>query len=189
MNIFGFHVKQEIDELKKDLSHQLALMKVELKSSIEVSTSNNNHVHISSNVPLPASDADIPEIRKHVEETLREYGVTAKRSGHTGNIVGDSISRDNVELFKVRYSFEKLISNYARLNGIDSRKGSVTTILKKLANQEIISMDLCRSILEIIAICNYASHGEEISKNQSQLVHESAYGLYEALKMSLRTNA
>ena len=37
MDIFGIKLKQDIQELKKDLTHQLAILKTEVTSSIEVS--------------------------------------------------------------------------------------------------------------------------------------------------------
>ncbi|MBE4245322.1 hypothetical protein HJ077_22280 [Vibrio parahaemolyticus] len=189
MKLFGLHLKQDIEQLKKDLNHQLSLMKVELQSSIEVSSSNSNHVHIGSNPMIPASDSELPDIEKHIAETLKKYGLSDKVSGSTASLVGENVQRSNVELFKVRYSFEKLLNNYARLNGIDPRRSPITKTIRNLANQEIISSELAGSVLEIMAICNYAIHGEEISEKQRKLVEKSAYGLYEALKQSLKSYA
>ncbi|HFQ5130163.1 TPA: hypothetical protein ACGUU0_004711, partial [Vibrio vulnificus] len=189
MKLFGVHLKQDIDQLKKDLNHQLAMMKVELQSSIEVSSSNSNHVHIGANPMVPASDADLPDIEKHIAETLKKYGVGKPTNGSTASLVGESIDRTNVELFKVRYSFEKLVNNYARLNDIDPRRNPFNRTIKLMANKGTISFELAEGILEIMAICNYAIHGEEVSSKQIKLVEKSANGLYEALKKSLKSYA
>lgn len=37
VKLFGLEFKQDIEQLKKDISHQLSLMKVELQSSIDIS--------------------------------------------------------------------------------------------------------------------------------------------------------
>jgi len=57
MDLFGIKLKQDIQELKKDLTHQLAILKTEVTSSIEVSSANNNQIYVNTN-PEP------PRIRK-----------------------------------------------------------------------------------------------------------------------------
>ncbi len=42
MDLFGVKLKQQIDDLKKDVNHQLSILKTEIKASIEVSNANSN---------------------------------------------------------------------------------------------------------------------------------------------------
>ncbi|QUM86327.1 hypothetical protein [Moritella sp. 28] len=188
MKIFGLHLKQDIEDLKKELNQQLSLMKIELKSSIEVSSSNSNHVHINGKSPIPAADSDIPDIKKHVAEALNEYGVKPLSTSDNFSFVENQISTENMELFKVRYAFEKLLNDHVNIVASTQRKQPMTRLLKILTNDGVISSNLTNSILEIIAICNHATHGADITANQRQLVNESAQGLYEALQISLVSN-
>lgn len=183
IKLFGLELKQDIEQLKKDISHQLAIMKVELQSSIEVSSSNTSNVHINSGAPIPASDAQIPDIKQHLAETLREFGI-----GQAELLFTQGIPQENIDLFKVRLSFERLINDYSRLNGIDPRRNPMHKIVRDLQRSEIISPNISNGVLEILAICNYAVHGEEVSESQIAFVLDAAPGLYQALKNELQTN-
>lgn len=189
VKLFGLELKQDIEQLKKDISHQLALMKVELQSSIDVSSSNTSHVHINSGIPIPANDAEIPDIRQKIAETLREFGIGAGKAGLADLDFAHDIQKESIDLFKVRLSFELLINEYSRLNGIDPRRYPMHRVLRELQKNENISPKVINGVLEIIAICNYAVHGEKVSENQIAFVLDSAPGLYKALKLELQSNA
>ena len=189
VKLFGLELKQDIEQLKKDISHQLALMKVELQSSIDVSSSNTSHVHINSGAPIPANDAEIPNIKQQIAETLKEFGIGAANTEQPGLLFANDIQKESIELFKVRLSFERLINEYSRLNGIDPRRYPMHRVLRELQTSEKLSPNVINGVLEIMAICNYAIHGETVSENQISFVLESAPGLYRALKKELQSNA
>ena len=187
IKLFGLELKQDIEQLKKDISHQLSLMKIELQSSIDVSSSNTSHVHINSGTPIPASDAEIPDIKQQIAETVREFGIG--KAGQTELFFTQDIQQESVDLFKARLSFEKLINEHSRLNGIDPRRYPMHRILRELQKNERISSNVIHGVLEVLAICNYAVHGEVVSENQIAFVMDSAPGLYKALKKELQSNA
>ncbi|MCK7657642.1 hypothetical protein [Shewanella sp. JNE4-2] len=187
IKLFGLELKQDIEQLKKDISHQLSLMKIELQSSIDVSSFNTSHVHINSGTPIPASDAEIPDIKQQIAETLREFGIG--KAGQTELFFTQDIQQESVDLFKVRLSFERLINEYSRLNGIDPRRYPMHRILRELQKNERISSNVIHGVLEVLAICNYAVHDEVVSENQIAFVMDSAPGLYKALKKELQSNA
>lgn len=189
MKLFGLELKQDIEQLKKDISYQLAIMKVELQSSIDVSSSNTSHVHINSGAPIPANDAEIPDIKQQIAETLRDFGIGVGRSDQPELLFAHDIQKESIDLFKVRLSFERLIKEYSRLNGIDLRRYPIHRVLRELQKNEKISPNVINGVLEVMAICNYAVHGETVSENQNDFVLESAPGLYAALKKELQSNA
>ncbi|WP_321349220.1 hypothetical protein [Halopseudomonas oceani] len=189
VKLFGLHLKQDIDQLKKDLSHQMAMMKVELQSSIDVSATNTSHVHINGGSPLPAKDSEIPDIKQQVFEALREFNVPERQTGETQLEFIDSIPSANVDLFKIRLSFERLVNGYVRRNGIDPRRTSLHRTLRDLMRDEIVSPKIVNGVLEVVAICNYAIHGEKVSEEQVSFVKESAGSLYKALAWELQNNA
>lgn len=188
VKLFGLELKQDIEQLKKEITHQLALMKVELQSSIDVSSSNTSHVHINSGVPIPASDAEILDIKQQVSETLKEFGIGVGITDQPEQNFAHDIRKESIDLFKVRLSFELLINEYSRLNGIDPRRYPMHRILRELQKNEKISTNVIHGVLEVIAICNYAVHGESVSENQIAFVLDSAPGLYAALKKELQSN-
>jgi hypothetical protein len=189
VKLFGLELKQDIEQLKREISHQLALMKVELQSSIDISSSNTSHVHINSAAPIPANDAEIRDIKQQIAETLREFGIRTEKTEQLGLLFAHDIPKESVDLFKVRLSFERLINEYSRLNGIDPRRYPMHRVLRELQKNEKISPSIINGVLEVMAICNYAVHGEIISENQIAFVLDSASGLYIALKNELQSNA
>lgn len=189
VKLFGLELKQDIEQLKKDISHQLALMKVELQSSIDISSSNTSHVHINSGAPIPANDAEIPDIKQQIGETLREFGISVGKTAQPELQFAHDIQKESIDLFKVRLSFERLINEYSRLNGIDPRRYPMHMVLRELQKNEKLSPNVINGVLEVMAICNYAVHGETVSENQIAFVLDSAPGLYAALKKELQSNA
>lgn len=187
MNIFGLELKQEIEELKKDLNVQLAMLKTELKATIEVSSANNNQIYVSTGAaPLPPKDAEIPDLKKQVQATLHELGISPSAPVLSFASAVDPVS---VELFKTRLSFEKLVGNYARLRGIDTRRQPIFRILRDLQRSEEIPGNIANGVLEVLSVCNYGVHGEDISEVQLEFVREAAPGLYDALQKALGVHA
>ena len=130
MNIFGLELKQEIEDLKKDVNVQLTMLKTELKATIEVSSANNNQIYVSTGAtPLPPKDAEIPDLKKQVQATLRELGIAPTTPVPSFTSAVEPIS---VELFKTRLSFEKVIGSYSRLRGIDMRKQPIFRTIRDL---------------------------------------------------------
>ena len=180
INIFGIKLKQEIDELKKDVSHQLQILKTEIKSSIEVSSSNNNHIYVST--PEPPKDSEIPDLAKQVQDALKKMGISGAEPQMNFSTSVDTV---HVELFKIRLSFENLIRRYTRKNGGVGRRYSLAKLLRDLRDTNSISHEIYSGVSEVISICNYAAHGEDITETQANFVKESAPGLLKALEREL----
>jgi hypothetical protein len=57
--LFGVKLKQQIEDLKKDVNHQLSILKTEIKSSIDVSNANSNQIYFQPGA-VPPKDSEIP---------------------------------------------------------------------------------------------------------------------------------
>jgi len=121
-------------------------------------------------------------MKKQIEATLRELGISPSAPVVSFASAVDPIS---VELFKTRLSFERLIGNYARLRGIDTRRQPMYRIIRDLQRTEEIPANIANGVLEVLSVCNYGVHGEEVSPAQLDFVRESAPGLYDALQKGL----
>jgi hypothetical protein len=188
MNILGFKFKQQFDDLKKDINHQLSMMKVELQSSIEVSNANQNHISVNTSSE-PPRDSEIPQLEASIDQILKSRG-----SERTDYQLPD-VSPDSVEMFKVRLAFERLVNKYTSENismlatDISRRKGySLGRILNELRKYSSISDGVINGVIEIINICNYGIHNEKISEQQLNFVRKSSSSLYIALEQELREN-
>lgn len=181
MDLFGVKLKQDIQDLKKDLSHQLAILKTEITSSIEVSNANSNQIYVNTNQE-PPKDSEIPDLTAQIQDALERLGIKAEdnegfKSKYTGSI--------ETEMFEVRLSFEKLLRRHSIALDLDSRRVSIGKMLHQLRQSEMIPKEIVVGIQEVISICNYAVHGEDITPDQVYFVRKSAPSLLKALEASL----
>ena len=103
---------------------------------------------------------------------LKEHGVTPdiKIAGRI------DVPQDNLLMFQVRFNIEKKLRRIWE-QGFDSgdfdprlRHQPATRIIQDLAKFEIIDNDFYGILREILSICNYAIHGEEVTENQVSFV-------------------
>ncbi len=182
MDLFGVKLRQQIDDLKKDVNHQLSILKTEIKASIEVSNANSNQIYFQSGV-VPPKDSEIPDLSEQIQRTLDQMGITAAQE----DIEDYGVDPIHVEMFKVRLSFENLLRGYADVDKKYRRRYSVGKVLNDLRGYEGISKQVLHGVMEVISVCNYAIHGESLSKAQVDFVRESAPGLLKALKNELQS--
>jgi hypothetical protein len=181
MNLFGIKLKQQMDDLKKDINHQLSIMKTEIKSSIEVSNANSNQIYFQSGA-VPPQDSEIPDLTNQIQRTLNRMGIVSGRD----EVEEYDVDPIHVEMFKVRLAFENLLREYSGIDEKYRRRYSVGKLLNDLSNYEGITKQVLHGAMEVISICNYAVHGEPLTKAQIAFVRESAPGLLKALKNELQ---
>jgi hypothetical protein len=90
-------------------------------------------------------------------------------------------------MFKVRLAFENLLREYSGISEKYRRRYSVGKLLSELRNYEGVSKQVLHGAMEVISVCNYAVHGEPLTKAQISFVRESAPGLLKALKNELQS--
>jgi hypothetical protein len=186
MDIFGLKLKQQVEDLKKEMNYQLSILKTEIKSSIDISSANQNHISVNA-AAEPAKDSDIPHIQQEVNRILKQKGIIEASPSEL-----PSVNEVSVELFKVRLAFEKLVAEYTQNNKpVLSSNGrrqvfALGRVLNELRRISPISPDVLGGVSEIISICNYGIHGEIPSENQLNFVRESSGKLYKALDSEFR---
>ena len=186
MDIFGVKLKQKIDELNKDINCQLSMLKTETKSSIEVSNANSNQIYFQ-NSTAPPKDSEIPNISLEIKHTLERMGINLPQE--FPDFPDDfEVDPAYVEMFKVRLAFESLLKEHFEFNEKYHRRYSVGKILNDLRNYEAFSKQVLDGVMEVISVCNYAVHGEPITKVQVAFVRESAPGLLKALAKELKAS-
>jgi hypothetical protein len=181
IDLFGIKLKQQIDDLKKDVSHQLSILKTEIKSSIEVSNANSNQIFFQSGA-APPKDSEIPNLSEQIRRTLDELGIAIAQDG----AYDYGVDPIHVEMFKVRLSFENLLREHADIDERYRRRYSVGKLLNDLKSHDRVSKNVLNGAMEVISVCNYAVHGEQLSMAQIAFVRESAPGLLAALKSELQ---
>lgn len=179
VSLLGITLKQQIEELKNSVSTQIA----DLRTTVDVRSSINQQF----TMPLPASDAKLPEIeamlKKALTDVLSEQGRELVRT----TIV--SAPEDVALLFAARYSIEKELRRIAEgrqmFSGIASllpRSLPIGRLSTMLVEAEVIDPRLSNAIREVYAVCSPAIHGEPISEAQVSFVKDVAPGLIAALQ-------
>ncbi|OLQ83749.1 hypothetical protein BIT28_27780 [Photobacterium proteolyticum] len=181
MNLFGMKLKQDIDDLKKDMNYQFNMMKTEIKSSIEVSSANNNQIYVGSS-PIPPEDSEIADIKQTLDDVLHRMGIATENNN---NVMQFDVNNLPVDMFKVRFSFEKLLRDNLSSYSEKNRPTPIGKMLNNLISMGV-SKDIVFGVKEVISICNYGIHGEELTETQIDFVQESAPSLLTALKNELR---
>lgn len=181
IDIFGVKLKQQIEELKKDVGHQLSILKTEIKSSIEVSNANSNQIYFQAGA-TPPKDSEIPDLTEQIQQTLTQMGITPTQA--TQDDYG--VDPIHIEMFKVRLAFENLLREYTGIDDEQRHRYSVTMRLNRLRKYESISKQVLVGVMEVVSVCNYAVHGEDLTETQINFVRNSAPGLLKALRKELK---
>ncbi|WP_027360922.1 hypothetical protein [Halodesulfovibrio aestuarii] len=197
MKLFGLELKQEVQELKKDMLHQVALLKTELTSKIDVTSQNKNSIQVTT--PSPPKDEEIPRILKQLEKTLGELNSNSTKptertvKGSPGIDTQDFFigitAPEAIYLFSTRLAFEKLLKDFAWREGISMKRPVPLFRQLELAAKSLnLSKQLIAGIRDIIAVCNASIHGQKISSTQVYFVKEIAPKLYSTLKFALESD-
>ncbi|UTW09325.1 hypothetical protein [Pseudomonas benzenivorans] len=172
VNMLGIHLKNEIEEIKREVAS--------VRNSVDVRNSFSPQLIF----PQPPSEEELPglreEVRAAVSQALREAG-SAATSTTSGNL---SVSEAAHFLFGVRYNLELQLRRIYEENINDPREryASVIAYLRLLVRSEVISPNLAHAIREVYSVCSAAIHGEDVSENQVQFVRDVAPELVAALE-------
>ncbi len=175
IEFFGIKLKKEIEDLKQDISIKLG----DIKNEIRNNQTQTVHQTVQTYGP-PPPDNKLPELQDEIERILsvklKEHGVTTDIK-IAGSI---DVPQDNLLMFQVRFNIEKQLRRIweQRFDSSDFdqrlRHQTVMRIIQDLAKFEIIDNNFYGILREILSICNYAIHGEEVTDNQVLFVTKNA---------------
>lgn len=175
IEFWGIKFKKEFEDLKQDISIKLGNIKNEIR--------NNQTQTVYQTVQTfgpPPPDSKIPELQEEIERILN-----AKLKKH--DVASDikiagciNVPQENLLMFEVRFNVEKQLRRIweQRFNSHDFdprlRYQPVVRIIQDLVKFEIINNNFYGILREILSICNYAIHGEEVTENQVSFVTKNA---------------
>lgn len=178
IEFFGLKLKREIEELKTDISVKFGDIKNEIRNS-QTQTLNQT-IQAYGQYGPPPPDSKLPELEEEIDKIvkakLQEHGVIIEQPLASEIIVPE----DNLAMFKVRYNVEtqlrRIWENRFNEKTFDerSRHQPIIRIIQDLTKYEIINSDFSGILREILSICNYAIHGEQVTENQVNFVSKNA---------------
>lgn len=165
VKIWGVELKQEIKDVKKDLSEQIHAVRADVRNSISL------QAVFSNAVPAPPSDAQLPLIRDEVERALQ-----ARMAG--SNVAPQAVEPQlpaNVQyLFSVRYNIEREVRRITDALLDERSKTQIRRQVDILAETGSIPPEMRNAIIDVYRICSPAVHGDPISEEQVGFVREVA---------------
>jgi hypothetical protein len=182
IEFFGIKFKRELDELKRDITVKIG----DIKNEIRNNQSQTVNATFQGYGP-PPPDNKLPELEKEIDRIvkskLKEHGIDV------GEAIKETLEvpNDNLQLFKVRFSIEKRLRTIweGRFENqqFDSRyrHQPIIKIIQDLSKFEIIDNNFQGVLREILSICNYAIHGEEVTENQFKFVMKNSKQVLEYL--------
>jgi hypothetical protein len=170
----GIKLKQEVEQLKKDL--------VEVRNEFQSSSESHSSVSITSLAP----DSLLPSIESRVESAVKKALGPLPKSVDDDSLTQLQVPSDSTFLFETRYSLEQALRRADRLLDSDE-PGAMRSrlpghrIAHNLVRHEILSSDLANAIREIYSICSAAIDGEDISQAKVEFVRRTADEVIAAL--------
>jgi len=175
VELFGIKLHREIEQIKKDINEKL----IDLKTDIKINQAQSFTANILGYGPPPPDDK-LPDLELQIEQII---GKKLEKFRIQDNIELNgrlTIPENNLLLFKVRYSIEQQVNRiwenrFAKKYNLDFR-GTIPIWkqIQELMQFEIIKDNLYGILREVLSICNYAVHGEQITENQIEFVLNNA---------------
>lgn len=128
---------------------------------------------------------EIQKIKSDLEkniETNKEEDLNRPKIYEAMDSIRELAESDPViALAKIRIELEKVLLRLARTSSIVTKRATLGALIQKLSNQEIISIQVGKSLREVVSICNRAIHGELISAESAGTIVELGIDLIEEL--------
>jgi hypothetical protein len=195
VTFFGVSLKRELENLKNEVREQILNLRTDVQNTINMRQEISTHVYH----PTPPPDSELPDIEQRIkpimEQTFKEHGMEKPILTPEEQLV----PKDTQYFFSVRYAIENELRRIWRLLHTpktnlwryyithqwlerETHSLSVIQIAHYLVIFEVINPQLANAIRNVLAICNQAVHGENVSDAQAKFVRNVASGLIASLK-------
>ncbi|MDP3149442.1 MAG: hypothetical protein Q8N83_09980 [Ignavibacteria bacterium] len=169
INIFGFSLKKEINEIKNDIVKEVGFI---LKS--EISNVSNVNPQFYFNLP---TEKEIPQLIEQFKALSEKVQPVADVK--TKNILAKTsklaVPEEKENLFKIRYAIEgNLVRLWEKYLSAERTKKMtpILGIIRDLNEHEVITPDVTNLLSNLFGIINYSLHGGKIKEDQQIFVFE-----------------
>ncbi|MFF2445081.1 hypothetical protein [Priestia megaterium] len=176
MNMFGFKLKKEIEEVKENVDSGIN----ELRNLINNNNNSNSIYFTPFGSPLSS---------KQLEELGHKLNVEEEKPPLPPETITDKYLKNEYvkSLFAIRYALEqeavRIHENRTGENPLKKRRLLPTLkIIKGLLDEEFINEASAQGILEVWQITTRAIHGEDIDREQVNFVLAAGPKLIDELK-------
>lgn len=181
VTLLGITLKNEIEELKGQLSAQIADVRSDIRNAIDVRTTFSP----TFNVPAPPTDAQLPQLEAQIKAAVT---AALKEHGRAAPPKDLNVPDDVTFLFRTRFHLESELRRLSsRVKGSSPQKRSmpVHVLSRSLVETGLLDPGLASAIREVYSVCSPAVHGEPVTEAQVSFVRDVAPNLIAALQAIL----
>ncbi|WP_374008067.1 hypothetical protein [Delftia lacustris] len=187
MELFGITLKQEVVQLRQEVSSELSAMRIILQATQEQrqGQAQTSTVNFGFPAPLDSQLAGLQwEIKRAVNEAFGQLEIPKQAAG----IPPNTLPEDAQLLIEWRVALEQELRKIYRPVMVEAiyqdrdLKMPVSRLVDSLIRDQLLSPDIGRAIREVYSVCSIAVHGGEVSKPKVDFVKSTAPELMAVLK-------
>jgi hypothetical protein len=178
VSAFGFTVKKQINEAKKEIKQDVKEEVQTIRNEIfalGITNRLTSNVILQSGVPNPPPDNALNEIRSQINEMLKQF--QHDRGLREVQPQPSNVSENTVFAFEQRYLVEQEVRRIwsTRIKDGDFyRYSSFSRMVDDLAKYELITSNLAPPLKEVYAVASAAIHGNEPSQEKIDFLRQVA---------------
>jgi hypothetical protein len=175
VELFGVTLKNEIEELKDDLTAQIGDIRNDIRNAVDVRAT----VSPVFNMPSPPKDSELPEMLEEIKSAISS--AFAERGAPPTTQANINVPEEVAFLFETRYNLEREVRRLAAQSGVPNRPVSIQMVGELMA-KGVLPQDLGHAVRDAYRVCSPAIHGDSVSPEKVMFVREVASGLIAALR-------
>lgn len=176
ISAFGFTVKKQIEEAKKELRQDIRDEVQFLRNEISIGITNRliSNIFFQASIPYPPPDSALPNLREQIAEIVQQF---LKERGIRGTPQpsAEAVPPDAIFAFQQRYLIEKEIKRLwnTRIHyGDFERYPPFGRMVDDLVRHELITPSLGASLREVFAVASSIIHGDAPSQEKIDFLRD-----------------
>jgi hypothetical protein len=178
ISAFGFTVKKQIEEAKKELKQnvreEIGLVRNELLA-LSISNRLTSNVILQAGVPNPPPDSALEEVRNQITEVLEQF--QQERGIRDVQPRRSEVAENTVSAFEQRYLVEQEVKRLWRARIADGefhRYPPFSRMVDDLVQYELITPSLGKSLREVYSVASAVVHGDDPSDEKTSFLFSSS---------------
>jgi len=176
VELFGVTLKNEIEELKEDLTAQIGDIRNDIRNAVDVRAT----VSPIFNMPSPPKDSELPGMLEEIKFAIST--VFAERGAPPTTQANINVPEEVAFLFETRYNLERELRRLTAQSDVRNRPVPVIQMLRELIAAGVLPQDLGHAVQDAYRVCTPAVHGDSVSLEKVMFVREVASDLISALR-------
>lgn len=147
VELFGVTLKNEIEELKEDLTAQIGDIRNDIRNAVDVRAT----VSPVFNIPSPPKDSELPGMLAEIKSAISS--ASAERGAPPTTQANINVPEEVAFLFETRYNLERELRRLAAQSSVRNRPVPGIQMLKDLIAAGVLPQDLGHAVQDAYRVC------------------------------------